>query len=255
MPAKQEFKDTGLLKLLAYALGVAPGEFGLVPDAAGFVSLKELVKAFHEEEATRGLRAGMVEDVVGRLGGGEFMIQDGRIRSLTRQPPPPLPGVQPPAQLYLGLRARAWPEVQKRGLQANQAGPILLAAEKAWALRLGRRRDPEPVLVTVQANFAGEAGVVFAQAGEGLYLCDWLPAKVLSGPRIEERPPAPKPEKKKEKAAAALPPPVHLPTPDQLPGGFTVKVEDVDKPYKRKGLRKEIDWKTDRHKEGRRRDR
>jgi putative RNA 2'-phosphotransferase len=34
--------------MLSYVLGRRPDEFGLVPDADGFVRLKDLLKALHE---------------------------------------------------------------------------------------------------------------------------------------------------------------------------------------------------------------
>jgi len=39
-----------LAKMLAYVLGRRPDEFGLIPDAEGFVRIKDLLKALHEEE-------------------------------------------------------------------------------------------------------------------------------------------------------------------------------------------------------------
>ena len=49
-----------LAKLLNYALGRDPDEFGLVPDESGFIKIKELLKALHEEDGWKLLY--LVED-------------------------------------------------------------------------------------------------------------------------------------------------------------------------------------------------
>lgn len=246
MPRKQQHKEQNLVKMLVYVLGVAPGEFGLVPDEEGWVPVKELLKALHEQEGWRGVREAMLRDAAARLAPGDLELAENRMRCLSRRPPRPLWGCETPAHLYLGLKPRAWPVVSRRGLEARPGAPILLAAQQEDALRLGRRRGPEPLLITVQAYQATDQGVVFAQIAEGMFFCDWLPADCLMGPRVEEHTAPRKTKPKPERKSPALPPP------EQMPGSFVVTAEDVEKPYKRKGLRKEIQWKNARRKDRRR---
>ena len=244
MAKKREHKEKSLVRILVYALGVAPAEFGLVPDPEGWVEVKELLKALHEDPGWRHLRQGMVADAAQRLAPEELELEAKRVRCLSRRPPQPGPAPAPPAHLYLGLRRRAWPVAQRRGLAAGPKGPLLLAADKDTALRLGRRRDSQPLLITVQARQAQDRGVEFSAWGEDFYLCSWLPAASLMGPALPERP-APR-EKKKD-----TPPPAPRPA-ETTPGSFMVTPEDLEKPYKQKGLRKKIKWKDQRRK-GRRR--
>jgi putative RNA 2'-phosphotransferase len=247
MGRKQEQKETGLVRMLGYALGVAPAELGLVPDAEGWVPVKELVKALHEEEGWRGVRESMVRDAAQRLAPEELELAEGRIRSRTHVPPRPRPGAEPPPHLYVGLRRRAWPALKDRGLAENQAGPVVLAAEEAAALRLGRRRDPEPVLVTVQAHQAMDQGAVFWDHGHGLFTAEWVPARCLMGPPVDEKTQPKRPPKAKKK-----PPEPSLPPPEAMPGSFLVNAEDVEKPYKRKGIDKRVGWKDEQRKQRRR---
>ncbi len=242
MAKKRDHKEKALVRMLVYVLGVCPAEFALVPDEEGWVEVKELLKALHEDPAWRHLRQGMVADAAQRLAPGELELAGRKLRCLSRRPPQPRPDPAPPAHLYLGLRRRAWPVVQRKGLAAGAKGPLLLAAGKDTALRLGRRRDSQPVLVTVQARQAQGRGVEFSAWGEGLYLCSWLPAACLMGPSLPERP-APRQKKKEE------PPPAPA---EVTPGSFLVTPEDLEKPYKQKGLRKKVKWKEERRK-GRRR--
>ncbi len=252
MSRRQDHKETALVKMLAYVLGVAPAEFGLVPDQEGWVPVKELIKALHEEEGWRGVRESMLKDAAIRLAPGELEMVERRMRCRTRKPPRPRPGVEPPPHLYIGLRRRAWPALKNRGLEANQAGPVVLSPDKDFALRLGRRRDPEPVLVTVQAHQAMDEGVVFSLLGEQLYLADWIPPACLMGPPLPARPPAKKPAKPAPSAPSAPHAPPGPPPPEAMPGSFLVQAEDVEKPYKRKGIEKRVKWKDERRK-GRRR--
>lgn len=248
MPKKQQHKETGLVKMLAYVLGVAPQEFGLVPDEQGWVSVKELSKALHEEEGWRGVRESMIKDAVNRLAPDELELDDKLIRSRTRKPPRPRPGVEPPPHIFIGLRRRAWPVIKDRGLEARNDIPVVLAREKEFALRLGRRRDAEPVLVTVQAHQAMDLGVMFSRLGQDLFLADWIPADCLMGPPVPERTAPKKPAKPKPEKPSGP----KMPAPDAMPGSFIVQQEDMDKPYKRKGIEKRVKWKDERRKDRRR---
>jgi putative RNA 2'-phosphotransferase len=244
MTRRQDHKETGLVKMLAYVLGVAPQEFGLVADDDGWISLKELTKALHEEEGWRGVRESMIVDAVGRLAPDELELKDKLIRSRTRKPPRPRPGVEPPPHIFLGLKRRAWPVAMDRGLEAREGAPLVLAKSEEFALRLGRRRDAEPVIITVQAVQAMDKGVMFSSLGEELFLADWIPADCLMGPPLPEKMPPKKPAKPKpEKPAGPI-----MPSPESMPGSFIVQADDLEKPYKRKGIDKRVKWKDERRK-------
>jgi len=250
MPRRQDHKETGLVKMLAYVLGVAPHEFGLLADDDGWVSLKELTKALHEEEGWRGVRESMILDAASRLAPDELELKESLIRSRTRRPPRPHPGVEPPPHIFIALRRRAWPVLRDRGLEAKAGAPLMLAKHEAFAYRLGRRRDAEAVLVTVQARQAMDKGVMFSGLGEDLFLADWIPADCLMGPPVPEKMPPKRPAKPKpDKPTGPI-----MPSPDSMPGSFIVQQNVVEKPYKRKGIEKRVKWKDERRKGRRRND-
>lgn len=236
--------------MLRYVLGVAPAEFGLLPDEEGWVSVKELLAALHQEEGWRHLRQGMLADAAGRLAPELIELTENHLRCRQRSYPAPDYAAPPPAHLYLGARRKAWPVMVKRGLEAGPGNrPWLLAADPEQALKLGQRRDPEPLLVTVQAQRAAEQGAAFAAWGQ-YFLCEWVPASCLMGPPMEEALPAKKPA---AKAPPVKEPAFITPPTGALPGSFLLTAEDVEKPYKRKGIKKEIKWKDERRKDRRRR--
>lgn len=253
---RQEQKEVALVRLLSYALGARPDEFGLLPDAEGWVSVKELIKALHEDEAWRHVRESMIAEAAERLAPEALELSGAKVRAKERKPPLPEYGLQPPAHLYYAARRRGYAVIRERGLSAPEGGQVMLvmlAVDPATAYRLGQRRDAEPVPITVQAHRAMGQGVVFAQWGERLWLCDHVPADCLMGPTVsEDLLPRSRPQK-----PAPPPPPVYAPLPpsaDSMPGSFLVNAEDVTKPYKRKGLKKDIAWKKERHKDKRKGD-
>jgi putative RNA 2'-phosphotransferase len=118
---------------------------------------------------------------------------------------------------------------------------VFLATTKEMARRIGKRRDSKPVLVTVQAQRAFEAGVAFSMQGELIYMVDYVPVGCFTGPPLpKEKKEATKPKKE-----------VRL-TPKSLPGSFTLDMgrshELQQQGLKRKRARKEIAWKKDARK-------
>lgn len=248
MARRQSQKEDNLVRILRYALGVAPAEFALLPDEQGWVPVKELLAALNQEEGWRGLRQGMLSDAATRLAPELVELEEKRIRVRERSYEPPDYSASPPAHLFLGARRKAWPVLKRRGLEeAHDGRPWILAATEEAALRLGERRDSEPVLVTVQAHQAQDQGAVFPAWGE-YFLCAWAPASCLMGPPIDETIIPKKPAKPKPPPAPATP---AMPAPGTMPGSFLLAQEDVEKPYKRKGITKDIGWKRDRRKDKR----
>jgi putative RNA 2'-phosphotransferase len=240
-----------LAKLLAYCLARRPDEFGLVPGEEGFVPLKQLARALGEEPGWGFLREDHLREVAYD---GPFELSEGRIRS--REPQrlagffqeAQAPGQgEPPAILYAAVRRKAYPVILEHGLTAPEGSRVILAASREFALKVGLRRDTEPVMIEVRAAEAAEAGVSFQRAGELLYVAEAVPREFVFGPPLEK---VPLPRRKPQ-AAPEPPPPVDLPgsfllRPDHLPGAPPGKARTT-------GKRAEPEWKRERH--NRRKDR
>ena len=97
----------------------------------------------------------------------------------------------------------------EEGLKPPPDRELVLAATPELAKKLGRRRAPDPILVTVQAQAAARRGLSFTGYGEGLYLAPALPRDLLQLP-----PPPQAPEKPKAGKT-----PTHGPHPRQLRPG------------------------------------
>lgn len=173
-----------LARMLTYMLGHRPDEFGLVLDDDGFVPLKQLHRALAAEPGWGFVRRHHLEELVALATPSPFEIRSEEIRALIPRPArlrrPP--GEAPPALLYLAIPPKAHHRVWEEGLKPLPGRELLLATGPELALRLGRRRSPQPVLITVQAQAAARAGIVFQGYGAELYLAPALPREFLQMP-------------------------------------------------------------------------
>ncbi len=212
-----------LAKMLAYMLGRRPDEFGLIPDAEGFVKVKDILKALHEEEEWGYVRLAHLNEVfltvrVPAIEIAQNRIRAGNQRALSAETAPQdLPKV-----LFACIRRKAWPHVNIKGIQATAHPKVVLSSDRAMAERLGKRIDSDPVILTIKVQVAQDAGVSFYQQAESIYLADHIPPDCISGPPL----PKDKPEdtRKPHRPAAGPQPPVS-------PGSFQIDFERVRSPH------------------------
>lgn len=232
-----------LAKLLDYILSRRPDEFGLVLDSRGRLAVKELLRALAQEEGWSYVRRSHLEEVVNLLRPGVLGMDQTHIWAV--QPGPAdlraAEPVWPPPLLYRAITAKSHEVVAERGLQPQADQELVLAADPDMARRLGRRRDPEAVLVTVQAQRAAKQGQAFFPYGEGLYLSGAI------APEFLQLPPAPK-------KPAAKPAAEKKPAEPPTPGSVLLDIQGQPvKPWQEKGRKKEPAWKEAARKQRRRR--
>ncbi len=224
-----------LAKFLAYILERRPDEFGLVLDRDGYTSVKELLKAVHEEEDWRWVRQSHINEVLVTLPDPPVETSDKRIRARDRSRlPVHEPEVNAPPHLFTCVRQRAHPVVLDKGIRPAGAPHVILSSSREMALRIGRRSGADPVTLTVQVEMCQRKGVHFRRAGETLFLADFIPAGCFMAPPL----PKEKAEvKKKEKPAP--------PEAPRTPGSF------LWEPTEKKASHRKGKWEpTDRKKGG-----
>lgn len=226
-------------------LGRSPDEFGLVPDRHGFVAVKELLKAITEEDGWRHVRRTHLNEVLLGRRAPDFEILDRRIRATDRSRLPAIRRASGlPKLLYTCIRRKAYPVVSEKGLSAAAGNRIVLASEKSMAERIGRRKDRQPIVITVQVASSLERGVAYDRFGTRLFLADFIPADCLSGPPL----PKDKQAAEKEKPAAPRPVPTDA-------GTFRIDPSrlEVPGPKARKGKKtpkgKDPAWKKERRRQ------
>lgn len=224
-----------LAKFLEYVLARRPDEFGLIPDAQGFVKIKTLLQALHEDPEYRHVRQGQLNAIVLLEQPAPIEIREVLVRARIRDQLPMITSPEEiPKLLYTAVRQRAYPVVDEKGIRPSGLPYIVLSPDEHTAKRLGKRMDNHPVLLTIQVAAARAQGTSFQQYGERLYLADFVPPGTFSGPPLP-----------KEKVVAAEP---KAPAQHTAPGSFFPDLS-TDKhgiaPHQR-SKRNEIDWKKDR---------
>ena len=191
MSAKSRKSPDSLARFLAYVLGRAPHEFGLVLTPDGYVRVKSLLKVCSEEAGWRHVREGHIREAMLVLSDVPFEVNEGRIRARDRSHlVTHEPADHPPKLLYTHVRRKAYPHVAERGLRAAGDVPVVLSDDRDMAERIGRRRDRTPVCLVVNTASAESQGIVFWHAGPGLYTADGIPAGCFTGPPLPKEPPA-----------------------------------------------------------------
>lgn len=233
-----------LAKFLEYVLARRPDEFGLIPDPDGFVKIKNLLQALHEDPEWRHLREAHLNTLRVTERTAPIEIQGDKIRATQRAQ---LPAIRLPAQwpkvLYTTVRQRAYPVVHEKGLKPGAMPFVILSSDMAMAQRLGRRSDNAPVLLTIQVAKSQAAGTHFQQYGETLFLADAISPECINGPPLP-----------KEKPVAS---PLKAPVQPKTPGSFLPDLASAKHgvaPHQ-KPQRDEIDWKKDRRRARKEKDR
>jgi putative RNA 2'-phosphotransferase len=186
-----------LARMLTYILGHRPDEFGLVLSEEGFVPIKHLLQALSGEPGYGFVRRHHLDQLVGLMSPPAFEMAADKIRALTPAHLRRQPGEPPPALLYTAIPPKAHLRVWEEGLKPRPERELVLSTTKDAALKLGRRRSPDPILVTVQAQAAARRGLALTGYGEGLYLAPALPRDLLQLPPPPQMPEKPKPEQLK----------------------------------------------------------
>ena len=202
----QQRSPKKLAKFFNYVLGRRPDEFGLVTDKEGFVKIKELIKVTSEEEGLQYVRLSHINEIMITLPDHGLEVADDLIRAINREHLPKLTfALDPPKLLYTCVRKKAHPHVLDKGIMPAAFSKVILSSNRVLADRMGRRSDHAAVLLTVQVNHSEDQGVVFFQAGESIFLADYIPPDCFSGPALPKEPPAPRKTDRSKKEPAKMP--------------------------------------------------
>ena len=228
-----------LAKYLTYVLGHQPDEFGLVADPEGFIKVKEVLKALSEEDGWRHVTKAALKEIQFTLPEAPIEMQANMIRAIDRSNiPVPRFEPHPPKVLFTAVRRRAYPRVVEKGVPPSGYSKVVLTSDREMAIRLGKRSDQVPVILTINTRQAHGQNILFERYGDALYLAPHIPSGCFKGPALP-----------KERADAAKQP-VAPPEP-KTPGSFTLDHPSKPLQPKRgrlKTKRKVVDWKESRKK-------
>ncbi len=204
-----------LAKFLTYILGRRPDEFGLAPDDEGFVKIKDLIKSINEEDGWRHVRKSMIEELNLILPNPPFEVREGYIRAKSREQLVKSSLTETiPKLLFTCVTRKSYPFILEKGVLPTIHKLVILSSDKEMSIRIGKRKDSSPVLLTVNSTAVLNAGIELIRSGKILFLADFLPKDCYSGP-LQSKKTA---ETKKKPVTAP-------PEKPKSPGSFTLKQE------------------------------
>lgn len=168
-----------LSKTMAHALRHDPHQYGLTLDRGGWTDIDALLTALRRRRpAWQSLTRADLETLLAQSTKQRYEIQGHKIRaryghSLSRQihrrPD------RPPETLFHGTSPQAADVIQREGLRAMNRQYVHLSTSRQTARSVGRRKTQRPVILTVRAAAAHEAGLPFYPAGDDVWLTEEVP--------------------------------------------------------------------------------
>lgn len=172
-----------LSKEISYALRHAPWEYELELDADGFVPIEQLLAAINESgHYERPVTAADLAHIIETSEKKRHEIQGDKIRALYGHSVPERISRQritPPSLLYHGTTHKALASILRDGLKPMGRQYVHLSVDTDSALRVGQRRDSDPVILVISAAKADADGIAFYEGNEKVVLADTLPAKYI----------------------------------------------------------------------------
>lgn len=167
-------------RFLSYLLRHRPKEYPLALDSRGFAPWSEVVATVQERfpECTEE----QIRVVVTGADKKRFELKDTKVRATYGHSFPVdlgLEPVEPPPQLYYGTARDLARSILRKGLRPRDRQYVHLSASVDEAIAVGKRWDPAPALIIVDALAAYAGGVRFFLSGP-LFLAESVSAKFLS---------------------------------------------------------------------------
>lgn len=173
-----------LSKEISYALRHAPWEYELELDEQGFVPIAQLLHALNESnDYDREIVQADLEQIIATSEKKRHEIIGDKIRALYGHTVPQIikkePGI-PPTILYHGATHKALPQILQDGLKPMQRQYVHLSVDIDTAIRVGKRRDGNPVILKIDAEAAQKADIQFYIGNDKVWLCKEMPKELLS---------------------------------------------------------------------------
>jgi putative RNA 2'-phosphotransferase len=174
------FPAERISRFLSYLLRHRPKEYPLAFDHAGFAPWSEVVATVRER-----FREVTEDQILGVVSGSEkkrFELKDEKVRATYGHSFPVnlgLEPVEPPAQLYYGTARDLAQSILRRGLRPRDRQYVHLSPSFDEARAVGKRRDPTPAVIVVNARAAFAEGVRFFASGP-LFLTEGIATQFLS---------------------------------------------------------------------------
>jgi putative RNA 2'-phosphotransferase len=173
-----------LSRAASHALRHEPWLYELELDAEGWVAAADLLAALRAERSEwASLTEGDLAEMIAQSEKQRHELRDGRIRALYGHSTPERllkEQCAPPRVLYHGTAPATAAHIRADGLKPMGRHYVHLSADVATAEQVGRRKASAPVILTIDASAAHDAGVVFYRGNDLVWLANVVPASFIS---------------------------------------------------------------------------
>ncbi len=168
-------------KYLSWVLRHDPQALGLTPTADGWISVERLLEATAADG--KPLTRARVCELVANSDKQRFALSpDGLMIRAQQGHSIPVQldyaAAVPPAVLFHGTVAAALPSIRTQGLLLGQRHHVHLSHTRETASRVGARRG-KPVILSVRAMQMSQAGLVFYETPNGVWLVEHVPPNYI----------------------------------------------------------------------------
>lgn len=175
---------TDISRVLSRALRHTPEEYGLALDPEGWAPVSDVLRALHRlGREWESVDEAVLHEVLEAAEKKRHQISDGRIRAVHGHSVPVQPAqvpTLPPPLLFHGTARAVVPQIQVSGLSPMRRQYVHLADTRDQAWRVGRRKDADPAVLTVETEIALAQGVVFYRSDSGVWLATAIPASAVA---------------------------------------------------------------------------
>jgi putative RNA 2'-phosphotransferase len=172
-----------LSRAVSHALRHEPWLYELELDEEGWADVGALLTALRQESpAWSDLAEPDLSEMIRASSKQRHEIINGRIRALYGHS---LPGklhktpAVPPMYLFHGTAPAIEARIRQDGLLPMGRQYVHLSLDRDTAIAVGRRKSPNPIILSVRAADAWKAGIVFYAGNEKVWLADHVPPKLI----------------------------------------------------------------------------
>jgi putative RNA 2'-phosphotransferase len=175
-----------LSRTVSHALRHEPWLYELELDDDGWVSIDCLLcalKPMRPEWAELSIEH--LQHMIKRAGKQRHQMNPNHIRALYGHTLPEKlhkTAAQPPSILYHGTAPQTAMLIKKSGLQPMQRQYVHASIDPKMAQQVGLRKSPQPVILTILAAQAYNAGIGFYRGNDRVWLCDTFTPEFLQFP-------------------------------------------------------------------------
>lgn len=172
-----------LSKNMSHALRHAPWEYKLTLDSKGFALIEQLLNALNESGTyDKEITINDIEHIIEISDKKRFEIQKDKIRALYGHSIPShiaKKQIIPSDVLYHGTTHRAFQSIINEGLKPMNRQYVHLSTDIDTAIQVGKRRDDNPIILTIDSLKAYKNGIKFYQGNDNIILADYIPKQYI----------------------------------------------------------------------------